>query len=123
MVRAAFINGLRKRGVLKTLFYLLFLLLFLVGALSALFLLALVIFGYFPLGEVFGSAIHYFNNHYKKIPLLIMVVLILAIVLTYLFTLILSYWVFISLYARGAWGSEAGEISLGKIFKRKKKRE
>ena len=123
MIGVANNTGFRKKGTFKTLFYLLFISLFLVGVLSILFFLALVIFGFIPIGEVFSNLVHYFNIHYKKIPLLVMVVLILAIIAAYIFTLVLSYLVLIALYSRGAWGSEAGEISLGNIFKRKKKQE
>lgn len=123
MVGKAIVTGLRKRGTFKTLFSLLFLFLFFLGVGSALLFILLAVMGVLPVGDLFSGFIHYFYIHYKKIPLLVMVFLILAIIVSYLFTLVMSYLALVVLYSRGAWGRDTGEISLSKIFKRKRKKK
>ena len=123
MAEAAFTSGFQKRSTFKTLFSLLFLGLFLLGVAGALLFILLAVLGVLPMSDLISNLIHYFYIHYKKIPLLVMVFLILAIIVSYIFTLIMSYLALILLYSRGAWGNDAGEISFKWIFKRKKKQE
>ena len=88
MLSALHHRGRHEKKALEGYIFCAFFFLFLLGVVSALLLVVLFIFGYFPLGELLSQVIHFFYIHYMLIPVILMVFLIIAIVVIYLFYLL-----------------------------------